>query len=196
MASAEDKPMTEGGTDNAKQAATMKPSAVATERAEKLKADLKTFTLSLNYSGPQNKPFYQLLLSVPQPPGRDNPFDQQVQVTEKQAQGIIDYLAIEGFLDHAQEGPFKRTPIPPYYALTVQVEGKGHPALYGEFLGWDLKMLERLEGLRKVLESDAAKAMDLLIGRMAGFKAGWEKQEAEGKAAEPPAPGDADKPRP
>ena len=193
--SAEDKPMTEGETDNVKQAATVKPSAVATERAEKLKVDLKTFTLSLNYSGPQNKPFYQLLLSVPQPRGNANPFDQQVQVTEKQAQGIIDYLAIEGFLDRAQEGPFKRTPVFPYYALTVQVDGKGHRDLYGEFLGWNLKMLERLEGLRKVLEGDAAKGMDLLIGRMAGFKAGWAKQDVERKIAEPPAGGDG-KPAP
>jgi hypothetical protein len=194
MACAEDKSMTEGGTDNAKQASTAKPSAVATERAAKLKADLKTFTLSLNYSGQQDKPFYHLCLSVPQPRGNDNPFDQQVQIPEKQAQAIIDYLAIEGFFDHAKEA-FLRTPAPPYYVLWIEVDGNGHPARYGEFLGWNLEMLQRLEGLRKVLEGDAAKGMDLLIGRMAGFKAGWAKQEAERKAAEPPAGGDG-KPAP
>jgi len=41
------------------------PSKLAAERAEKLKADVKTFTFSLDYSGPQDKPYYHLLLRVP-----------------------------------------------------------------------------------------------------------------------------------
>jgi hypothetical protein len=153
------------------------PSKVATERAGELKADLKTFTLSLNYNGPQDKPYYHLLLSVPQPPGDDraNPFYQHVQVTEKQAEAIIDYLVIEGFFDRAQEA-FLRTPVPPYYQLSVQVDGKGHPARYGEFLGWNLKMIQRLDGLRKVVEGDAGKAVDILIARMTGHRTEWEKQ--------------------
>jgi hypothetical protein len=153
------------------------PSKVATERSGKLKADLKTFTLSLSYNGPQDKPYYHLILSVPKPPGDDraDPFYRNVQVTEKQAEAIIDYLAMEEFFDHAREA-FLRTPVPPYYMLWVEVQGKGQPARYGESLGWNLKMVQRLDGLRKVFEGDAAKAMDILIARMAGHRTEWEKQ--------------------
>lgn len=146
-------------------------------RAEKLKAGLKTFTLSLEYSGEQSKPYYQLLLSVPPLPLRrsENPFFQMVWINETQAAAIIDYLTGEGFLLKAQEGPFKRTPEPPYYALVVQVAGADQPLRYGLVLGWDLQMIRRLDGLRKVLEGDAARAMDLLLGRLAGHRAEWEK---------------------
>ena len=37
-------------------------------------------------------------------------------------------------------------------------------------------MLKRLDGLRKVLDGDAAKGMDLLLGRLSGLRKQWEKE--------------------
>ncbi len=149
-------------------------------RLHKLQASVKTFTVSLDYSDEQGKRYYHLLLSVPQLPDHDrsNPFYQQVQVTEKQAKAIIAYLITEGFLDHAQEGPFEQTPVTPCYLLSVNMVSMRQPVHYREFLGWDLNMLQRLDRLRKVLEGNAASAMDILIGRMAGLRAEWERQAA------------------
>jgi hypothetical protein len=43
-------------------------------------------------------------------------------------------------------------------------------------LGWGLPLLRRLDGLRKVLDGDAAKGMDTLLGRLSGLRAQWEKE--------------------
>ena len=47
---------------------------------------------------------------------------------------------------------------------------------FHEDLGWGLPMLKRLDGLRKVLDGDAAKEMDLLLGRLSGLRKQWEKE--------------------
>ena len=39
-----------------------------------------------------------------------------------------------------------------------------------------MKMLERLDRLRKVLKGDAADRMDLLLQRMSGYRREWEQQ--------------------
>ena len=51
--------------------------------------------MRLDYTGPQDKPFYHLLLSVPALPGNDraNPFFLSARITADQAKAIIDYLA-------------------------------------------------------------------------------------------------------
>ena len=66
--------------------------------------------------------------------------------------------------------------------------GAGGPEFY-ERLGWGLPLLSRLDGLRGVLDGDAAKAMDLLLGRLSGHRKEWERQAAsERQAATRPAP--------
>lgn len=155
------------------------PSAdLAPGRAKELKVNLKSFQLELSYNGPEDKPFYRLVLSVP-PIGddRSNPFYRAIQIGEAQAGKLIDRLAQDGFLAHALEQPKRPQPTTPGYTLTV-----GN--LY-EDLGWGLPMLKRLDGLRQVLDGDAAKAMDLLLARLSGLRQQWEKADA----AQPPADG-------
>jgi len=148
------------------------PTTQATERAETLKKDIKTFSLQLFYWGEEN--YDRLVLSVPPLVERERNafFDwRQAQITEDQAKKIIDYLASEGFLEGAKMPeppgrPFSPGPRPAY---VLSVSG----GLW-ENLGWGLPMLQRLDGLRKVLDGDAATQMDLLRERLIWPQKEWE----------------------
>ncbi len=160
------------------------PSKLATERADALKKDIENFMLGLNYYGEENKnkPYYRLVLIVPPltvpppPPHAAVPLDQMyVHITEDQAKKVIDYLTLDGSLDQAikEPGPATRPSEPlkgPVYRMFL-------PGLSLN-LGWGLPMLHRLDGLRKVLDGDAAKAMDVLLGRLAGEREAWTKAAA------------------
>ena len=155
----------------------------AAARAEQLKAGVKSFRLRLDYNGESDKPYYSLTLSVPGLPPMDKgfttrkePFSPQVQITEEQAKKVIDYLAAEGFLDRADErkpGALIAYPAPKMPGYTMKVDA-GQVVFYDD-LGWGLPMLKRLDGLRKVLDGDAATQMDLLLGRLSGHRREWEK---------------------
>jgi hypothetical protein len=143
-------------------------------REKELKASVKTFQLELRYNGPEDKPFYRLTLDVlPSGRNRNNPFYRFAQISEAEAKRVIDQLAADGFLTDASDlandkVPIFRPPNKPGYTLTVT-------GLYQD-LGWGLPMLKRLDGLRKVLDGDAAKEMDLLLGRLSGFRRPWTKE--------------------
>ncbi|MEI8122649.1 MAG: hypothetical protein WCI20_11390 [bacterium] len=161
------------------------------ERVRTLKANLPSvFEMHLwpNLSNVE-KPFYALTLTTRPVPGdnRPNPFVRRVQVTREQAGKIIDYLAVEGFLAWAvdrENPPEKRAKWPEGYVLGVSTCPSGLTSLV-EPLGWDGKMLKRLDGLRKVLEGDAAKEMDLLLGRLSGLRSAWEEQAAAEQSGGP-----------
>jgi hypothetical protein len=142
----------------------------AKARAKELKDGVKSFRLELNYNGDADKPFYRLTLGVPPSgPDRSNPFHRPAQVSEEQAGKIIDHLAQEGFLTKAVDLREEKVsqPTMPGYALKV--------GNFYQDLGWGLPMLKRLDGLRKMLDGDAAKGMDFLLGRLSGFRKQWEK---------------------
>jgi len=153
-----------------------KPSKLATERANMLKADVKKFSLELAYNGEQDKPYYHLSLKVL---GTDQAsiFHLASQISEEQATAIIDQLALDGFLDNAVQGPFKQPVTPPngpHYVMTVKLLNPSN-LVFQERLTWDIKMLHRFDELRKLLKDDAARDMDFLLGRMAGHRRQWEK---------------------
>lgn len=84
-------------------------------------------------------------------------------------------LAADGFLEgaHNLQVKVERPPLTmPSYTLTVRTED----VALREDLSWGMPMLRRLGGLRKVLEGEAAKEMDLLLGRLSGLRAQWEKE--------------------
>jgi hypothetical protein len=144
---------------------------LAKARTTELKEGIKSFHLELLYNGNQDKPFYRLTLSVP-PVGQDrsNPFHRIAQVSEEQAGKLIDSLARDGFLAKAVDLRNKKLPRPTMPGYTLKVGN------FYEDLGWGLPMLKRLDGLRKMLDGDAAKGMDLLLGRLSGFRKQWEKE--------------------
>ncbi|QDU94456.1 hypothetical protein [Lignipirellula cremea] len=144
----------------------------AEERAQSLEKNLQAFQLRLLYHGPQDKPFYNLSLSVqPLEQLASDPFHPLLQIDEAQAKKIIQFLATDGFLEQATELPAQRKRFLPASGYTLTVNGQD-VALHAE-LGWDLAMLQRLDGLHKVLEGKPAAAMQTLIGRLAGYRKLW-----------------------
>ncbi len=153
----------------------------AVERVKLLKANRDSFCLHLSYHGRQDKPLYRILslgaheLEGKVAIGRDFLF-----ISGKQAEKIIDHLAKEGFLARAMNLSGIRMAKPPAGPTYVMEVSAGGRVLY-EYLGWDLPMLKRLDGLRKVLDGEAAKGMDKLLARMSGHRKEWGKAAASAK---------------
>jgi hypothetical protein len=114
-----------------------------------------------------------LVLSVPEIERKtSSSFSRQVRIDQKQALTIIDHLAESGLLDRAHKtGELEKLPMP-CYLLTVQAGDLD----VTEVLGWDLAMLRQFDGLRSLLSGEAAKSMDLLVGRLSGLRRVWEKK--------------------
>ncbi len=171
--------------------AAAQPTAKAAERAAQIKAAVKSFALELHFQGDQATNYDSLVLSVPV---RRYLLPRNLRVadiSEKQATKIIDYLATEGFLDQAHEG-MQNLPSPPKpdnsYSLVVRANDQGKFIVLEETLGWGTPMLARLDGLRKVLDGDAAKEMDVLLGKLSEQRKATTKTDANPNAgtAEPP----------
>ena len=159
----------------------------AKSRAAKLKANVGTFRLNLNYGGEEDKPFYRLAIGVePLAIDRNSPFDRTLQVTEPEAKQIIDHLARDGFLDHAidlRAQKEKLAPTTPGYTLRVTAGDQE----WQEDLGWSLPLMHRLEGLRTVIPESGQKEMDFLLGRLSGLRLLWEAEQSglQGQARRP-----------
>ena len=153
------------------------PTRDVTGKAAKLKNEIKQFELHLGYVGNEDKPYYRLTLSVRQlNPARDKPFYLLAQISELQTARLIDHLAAEGILDNAQDQTASLRAqhlTRPGYTLMVKTDRN----ILESNLGWGLPMLKRLDGLRKVLDGDAAKKMDVLLSRLAGHRKEWEEKE-------------------
>jgi len=164
------------------------------ERAKQLKANLAGFSLELQYYGDQDKPFYAVLLQAAELEKEYPPFTEAARVTEEEASRIVDHLATEGYLALALGTAAAGLPAPlgPCYTLTVRARpagGQGPPPEFREDLGWGPVMLGRLDGLRKVLDGQAAKAMDALLGRLSGYRKAWSGPSAPKAGAAPAPPG-------
>ena len=180
----------------AAQAQPADPPDAAKIRAKQLKRSLDTFRLELPYHYDITKRLLWagLTFSVPPPPANDRTNRAKlieeakrnrgvaarlVQISEKEAGKIVDYLAAEGFLAKAADlrnTGSARPPTTPGFTLKV--------GPYYEDLGWRLPMLKRLDGLRTVLEGKAAKEMDELLGKMSALRKLWEKDATEPKGRE------------
>jgi hypothetical protein len=131
----------------------------------------KQFRLILTYHGASDKPFYSLTLSVPPIAHREDPFALYEPIGEEQAAKIMKQLSASGFFQHAKITTTQNDPTTgPQYLLRVRT-GDRH---YEESLGWDIGTIIRLDGLRKVLDGNAAKLMDRLLERLSGQRKLWE----------------------
>jgi len=157
----------------------------AAARLKALKGSIRNFTLRLAYHGPQDKPFYELQLDTAprtdkdKPPGEPlkGPFLRAVSITPAQAARIVDHLAESLFLDRSADAARNEPPKPkePCYMLRVS---SGKDTDLREDLGWDAKMIETLQALGKVLEGEAAKAMDMVLQRLSGLQKQWQEEKA------------------
>ena len=150
-----------------------------TERAKLLKKHIGQFTLAIRYYGRQDKdkPYYSLTLRVPVVGDTRTSIWPAVQISKPQTENIIEHLDRTGILAAAGNLHNKgfAPPKGPTYALTIT--GPNELRLY-EPLGWDLKMLKRLDALRKVLDGDAAKAMDTLLKALEPQRKIWRQLAA------------------
>ena len=139
------------------------------------RGDLKQFRLILTYHGESDKPFYNLTLSVPPLAVQQSPTNLFVPINEEQAAPIAKWLTSSGFFKHARVTETQDDPkTGPQYLMRVRI-GDKH---YEETLGWDIGTIARLDWLRKTLDGEAAKSMDILLGRLAGQRKAWETGEA------------------
>lgn len=142
------------------------PHPLAAERARLLKQQIDHFRLRIEYLGPPLPSKFQVLeLSVP--PMLPKAFPEGhwfAQIDIQQATRIIEHLTSRGFLGPSEQAP----PKAPCIILTVEQ--------YRASFGWALPMLERLEALRKVLDGDAAKAMDRLLEALEPQRKKWQEQ--------------------
>jgi hypothetical protein len=163
-----------------------KPTEKAAARARQLKAAVKSFQLQLKYNGQSDKPYYEGVVSVTPIDMTKRPaFIRYGHITEDQAKKLIGYLANEGFLDRAVEAKVITAAerriaklATPGYTLTVSA---GSVSLV-EDLGWGLPMLKRLDGLKEVLEGNAAKPVEIILARLAGERKQWEEESKSTKS--------------
>lgn len=155
----------------------------AVPRAERLQAAVDSMEVHLFYQGACDKPYYSLTLRSG-PIRRGNPFELFAPLSREERKSLIGYLAGEGFLRHAvEEGDGKSGAAPDMkdravasdgYVLRVTFRERDGRHGYRENLGWDLAMLRRLEGMKRALPGEAARAMEPLVARLTGWRAQWE----------------------
>jgi hypothetical protein len=147
----------------------------AQQRAEKLKAHIAQFVIRVTPNlSVVEKPFYSLTARV-NAPQKQTGFDWHADLTREQAIRIIEHLARDGFLAAAKEWDL-RLNTPSRFkteGYVISVDGLDENARLYEELGRNTAMLKRLDGLRAVLEGDAARGMDFLLERMSGMRGQW-----------------------
>ena len=145
------------------------------QRANGLNNTLGRFFLRLEYHGPRDKRYGSLFLYTKPTKIRAVPAWLNVHISKAQAEGIVDHLALDGFLVTAKDttGAKIEAPGGPAYTLTMS---NRNLVLYEDF-GWGLPVLGRLEALGKALDGDAAKAMDKLLVPLRALRKQWQETE-------------------
>jgi hypothetical protein len=176
------------------------PRITAADEAEVTVERLKTLrtceslTAAFRYSGEQDKPFYQVTYHLGDYDAGDksNPFNRATKLDREAMLKLLDALAKDGFLAAAEDYSTKKLQPVRGYSLRLTakkfggadefkqpgwqaIQEDGHVELY-QPLGWNLKMIQRLEALQPSLGGEAAKDMELLLGRLSGLKREWEQK--------------------
>jgi hypothetical protein len=168
------------------------PDEITAERLKMLRT-CESLTAAFRYYGDQDKPFYQITYHLGDfdAGASGNPFDRVTKLDREAMLKLLEALAKDGFIAAARDITTKDIKPTIGYNLTLTakkagageefkklgwqaIKGDGHVELYQPF-GWDLKMIERLEGLQPALKGEAAKDMEFLLGRLSGLKREWQK---------------------
>ncbi len=168
------------------------PDDITAERLKMLRT-CESLAAAFRYYGDQDKPFYQITYHLGDfdAGAGGNPFERVTKLDREAMHKLLEALAKDGFIAAARDITTKDIKPTIGYSLTIiatkkgagdkfkalgwqAIKGDGHVELYQPF-GWDLKMIERLEGLRPALSGEAAKDMDFLLGRLSGLKREWQK---------------------
>jgi hypothetical protein len=143
--------------------------------------DAKQLRLFLTYQGESDKPFYDLILSVPPVSQRVKPFRLFHQISAEQGEKILSQLKESRFFEHATTTQAEvALEVKPHYLLRVQFGETG----FDQSLGWDSATITRLKSLHKSFEGDAAKSMDQLLARLDGVRKDWESGKVVAAASD------------
>lgn len=135
----------------------------ATERATNaINEHIETFQMKLVYHGPRLDKHPSLWLGVEQPPAILPENYLVVRITEAQAKRIVRHLAETGFLWRGTINRAKQIAAPRVPYDTWHVQGKRNDE-YFEHVPIGRELIERLAGLRRVLDRDAAKAVNKVL---------------------------------
>lgn len=153
----------------------------------------ESLTAMFRYFGDQDKPFYQITYHLGDFAGGDpnSPFDRVTRLDREAMLKLLDALAKDGFIAAASDISTKDIKPALGYSLTLvatkkdggddfkklrwqSIKGNGHVELY-QALGWDLKMIERLEKLQPALAGEAARDLEFLLARLSGLKREWQQ---------------------
>lgn len=149
------------------------------EQAEKLKAAADKFILRVTYHGQANKQYQSLMLHNPNIRFKLVEGWWSAPVDRAQVEKIVDHLAADGFFDRAVLAKLAGKPADPGYTLSVSASGPSDAL--AEELGWEGKMLGRLDSLRKVLDGRAAEAMDHVLKPLEPYREKWKSSEPKDK---------------
>ena len=141
----------------------VKAESPAPARLKTVRENIKDFTLRLDYSGPEDKPFYRLTLTTLSVDVKAAPFHSFVVIDEKQALALVAHIEADGFFNTALD-KVNVDPNAPCYILRLKA---GSLALE-ENLGWGESLVKRLRFLKAVLDGPAAEGLDRLLARIGG----------------------------
>ncbi len=138
-----------------------------------LKADVDSFRLMIQFLGAPGQPFHTIELLTKRVPREETPghWAGDAIISKELAGRIIDHLADTGFFQRARIGDVAEAARAPQWAYRLYLRGAG--TSFDEVLLWDVKMLQRLDALRKVLDGDAARLMDRLLTALEGERKRW-----------------------
>jgi hypothetical protein len=154
------------------------PPLSVSERAAQLDAEAGTLWVTLGRSGPPSEKTYDEVRMSVQPFRYQSPSPtvHLVRLSEAEAKKLIEYLATEGFLQHALEigkqeiSDRERQTHSSRYILQVSTSNLQKNADLGlklhEDLGWGPGLVKRLEGLRGVLNEEGARAIDAILSKL------------------------------
>jgi RNA polymerase sigma factor (sigma-70 family) len=145
---------------------------VSAQRVKVLKEHIDKFSLRLSFFGSNMRGYYSVKLSTDQKqlaPG-DNQLHLKALLTKAQAEKIIDQLAAEGFFAEASDKLVRASDAQQSYFLEL---GGPPDMVLTQVLPRDRRKLQdRLEGLKKLLDGDAAAALGKLVARLTAAPAG------------------------
>lgn len=185
--STECSPATEPARQPAVDAAGRRLSDKTMEAVKQLKTSLssESFDICLDYFGPERGEAVHSLLLQREDQIACPPLSTLIAIgiPKERAGQIIVHLAELGFFDRAKDVDLQRTPRRtgilkgPTYVLTVESLQKKKGYNYYLDLGWNWQMLQFLDGFRKGLVGEEAKAMDKLLAQLQPERKRWQAAE-------------------
>jgi hypothetical protein len=138
-----------------------------------LEKNIDTFSILFHYDGGYDKPFYSLRLQtapVSENKLQNDFFAREIQITKDEAKALIIYLAQTGMLRDATTNIINDASTTYIANITANAQNK---LIWKNDMGWSLKMLLLFDNMRPILNTKAQGELDMLTGRLSGFRRVW-----------------------